>query len=101
MRNKHAKTLLVIVAEATLEARLVRDARQLGAHVWTVVEVRGGAVEGEREGLWEADRTIELKVVCDAPAAEAIASHVLDQYGAHYSIALYFGDVSVLRADHF
>ncbi len=101
MIDKHSKTLLVIVAEATLEARLVRDARQLGAHVWTVVEVRGGAVEGEREGRWEADRTIELKVVCDAPSAEAIARHVLDRYAANYSVALYFAEVGVVRADHF
>ena len=40
--HKHAKTLLVIVTEAALEARLVRDARERGAQGWTVGEVHGG-----------------------------------------------------------
>ena len=55
--SKHPKTLLVIVAEAVLERRLVHDARERGAQGWTVTEVHGGGHEGVREGAWEADRT--------------------------------------------
>jgi hypothetical protein len=101
MMNKYPKTLLVIVAEAVLEKNLVRDARQRGAQGWTVGEVHGAGREGLREGAWEADRTIELKVICDEAVADAIAEHVLATYAPHYSVALYFSPVQVLRPDRF
>ncbi len=99
--TKHPKTLLVIVAEAALEKNLVRDARQRGAQGWTVSEVHGAGREGVREGDWEADRTIELRVICDEAVADTIAEHVLSAYAAHYSVAMYFSTVSVLRPERF
>jgi nitrogen regulatory protein P-II 2 len=99
--TKHPKTLLVIVAEAVLEKNLIRDARQRGAQGWTVAEVHGAGREGVREGAWEADRTIELKVICDAAVADAIAEHVLTTYAPNYSVAMYFSEVKVLRPDRY
>ena len=99
--KKHPKTLLVIVAEAVLEKNLVRDARQLGVQGWTVTEVRSAQLEGLREGAWEADRTIELKLICDTAVADAMATHVLQTYAPNYGVAMYFGDVSVLRPERF
>ncbi len=99
--RKHTKTLLVINAEGVLEKPLVRDVRERGAQGWTVTEVHGASLEGVREGAWEADRTIELKVICDPGVADAIAEHVLATYAAHYSVALWFADVQVLRPERF
>jgi hypothetical protein len=99
--RKHAKTLLVINAEGVLEKPLVRDVRERGAQGWTVTEVHGASLEGVREGDWEADRTIEMKVICDAAVADAIAEHVLATYAAHYSVALWFADVQVLRPERY
>ena len=101
MTSKHPKTLLVIVAEAVLEKNLVRDVRELGAQGWTVSEVHGAAREGVREGAWEADRTVEMKVICDATVADAIADHVMAVYASNYSVAMYFSAVSVLRPERF
>jgi hypothetical protein len=101
MITKHPKTLLVIVAEAVLEKPLLRDARERGAQGWIVTEVHGAGREGVREGAWEADRTVELKVICDEPVADAIAEHVLAAYAPHYSVALWFSPVAVLRPDRF
>ena len=98
---KHRKTLLVIVAEGVLEKPLVRDASERGAQGWTVSEVRGASRDGVREGAWEADRTIELKIVCEDAVADAIADHVLAVYAPNYSLALYFSAVEVLRPDRF
>ena len=98
---KHPKTLLVIVAEAVLEKNLVRDARQRGAQGWTVSEVHGAGREGVREGDWEADRTIELRVICDEAVADTIAEHVLATYAPHYSVSMYFSAVAVLRPERF
>lgn len=99
--NKHPKTLLVIVAEGAIERSLVRDAQQLGAHGWTVTEVRGAGRAGVREGAWEADRTVEIKFICAEAVADAIAEHVLDQYAPHYKVVMYFCPVEVLRPDRF
>lgn len=99
--RKHAKTLLVINAEGVLEKPLVRDVRERGAQGWTVTEVHGASLEGVREGDWEADRTIEMKVICDAALADTIAEHVLATYAAHYSVALWFTDVQVLRPERY
>lgn len=98
---KFDKTLLVIVAEAVLERALVRDASALGAQAWTATEVRGAAREGVREGQWEADRTVELKLLCDAAVADAIAEHVLASYATHYSVSMHFSTVQVLRPDRY
>ena len=101
MTDTHLKTLLVIVAEGALEKPLVRDARQRGVRSWTVSEVHGGAREGVRDGYWEADRTVELKLVCDPDVAQALADHVMTAYAPHYSVSLYFSDVRVIRADRY
>ncbi len=101
MTAKHRKTLLLITAEAVLEKSLVRDARERGAQGWSVTEVHGAGREGVREGAWEADRTIELKLICDAAVADAIAEHVIATYAPHYAVALYFADVQVLRPERF
>lgn len=101
MIAKHPKTLLVIVAEALLEKDLVRDARQRGVQGWTVSEVHGANLEGVREGDWEADRTVEIRLICDEAVADAMAAHVLATYAPHYSVAMHFAAVQVLRPERF
>lgn len=101
MIAKHPKTLLVIVAEAVLEKPLVRDLGERGAQGWTVAEVHGRSYDGVREGDWEADRTIEIKVIAEAAVADAIAEHVLATYAPHYGVWMWFGQVAVLRPDRF
>ena len=98
---RHPKKLLVIVAEAELERALVQDVRELGAQGWTIQEVRSAAREGVREGAWESDRTIELKVICDESVADRIAERVLGDYAPHYSVAVWFSDVQVIRPERF
>ena len=95
--NRHPKQLLVVITEAVIERRLVQDAMRLGAHGYTVHDVRGGSAHATREGTWEADRTVEIKIVCDAAVADAVADHVIASYAPHYGITLYFTDVQVLR----
>ncbi len=98
---KHNRQLLVIIAEALLEKRLEQDVKRLGAHGFTVTDVRGWGAGGTREGAWEADRTIRMEVVCDAAIADEIAEHVLSTYAPYYGVTLYFADVLVLRPQKF
>jgi nitrogen regulatory protein P-II 2 len=95
--EKHARQLLVIIAEAALEKKLVQDVKRYGAHGYTVLDVRGAGEGGEREGAFDADRTIRMEVVCQTTVADEIAAHVLASYTAHYSVCLYFAEVQVLR----
>lgn len=95
--TKHPKKLLVIVAEAALEKALVQHVMEHGAHGYTVYDVRGAGAAGAREGAWEADRTIEMKVICAADVADRIGDAVLAAYGDHYGVSMFFADVSVLR----
>lgn len=99
--KKHAKTQLLVVTEAVLEAKLLRDARALGAQSWTVTEVRAASREGVREGAWEADRTVELKLICEPQVADAIAEHVLAQYASHYNLTITLSSVWVLRPERY
>ena len=99
--EKHARTLLVIITEAAIEKRLVADSQRLGAHGYTVHDVRGGSRLSTREALWEADRSIEMKLICSDEVADAMARHVLATYAPHYSLTLFFSGVDVVRAEKF
>lgn len=97
----HARKLLVIIAEAALEKALTRDARQFGALGYTITDVRGGGQRGEREAQWEADRSIEMKVIAEAAVAEKLSQHVLASYAPHYAVTMFTTDVGVFRAEKF
>ena len=95
----HRRCQLTIIAEHVLEAKLATLAARLGAHGYTVHEVRGGSfsAEGERRREGEIDRTIEMKVICGRETAEAIARQVLEEFGPHFSVRLLLSEVEVLR----
>jgi hypothetical protein len=97
----HSRKLLVLICEAALEKALVDDALRLGATGYTIADVRGGGHGGIREGAWEADRSIEVKIICDADVAERLAAHVVAAYADHYAVTLYLADVGVLRPEKF
>ena len=98
---KHPRTLLVIIAEAALEKSLARDVRRLGAHGYTVYDVRGAGHSGIREGSWEADRSIEMKVICEAEVADRIAAHVLGCWLMLGVLALELRYGLMLLAEHY
>ena len=97
----HARKLLVFIAEAALEKDLVRDARAFGAHGYTLSDVRGGGARGEREAAWEADRSIEMKVICNESVAERLAQHVLATYAPNFALTVFVTDVGVFRPQKF
>jgi nitrogen regulatory protein P-II 2 len=97
----HSRKLLVVICEAALEKALVADVGRLGAAGYTIVDARGGGRGGTRDATWESDRSIEIKVICDADVADRVAAHVLAAYSAHYAVTLYLADVSVLRPEKF
>ena len=99
--DTHPRKMLVVIAESALEKQLVRDARRFGAHGYTIADVRGGGERGDREARWEADRSIEMKVICDAAVAAKLAQHVLSAYASNYAVTLFTADVGVFRPQKF
>ncbi|MGE5666364.1 MAG: P-II family nitrogen regulator [Betaproteobacteria bacterium] len=97
----HTRSLLVIITEAALERALVRAAREHGAQGWTIADVRGGSEGGTRDASWEADRSIEMKVVCEASVAQRLAEHLIATYGEHYGLTLFVSEVGVFRPQKF
>ncbi len=97
----HRRCQLTIIAEFVLEARLIALVGALGAHGYTVHEVRGGSfgVDGERhrEGAGEIDRTIEMKVICERAVAEEIAQQALEKFTPNFSVRIMLSDVEVFR----
>ena len=98
---KHQKKLLVIITEAVLEKPLILDAKRLGAQGYTVYDVRGGSQYATHEGNWDADRMIEMKIICDEPIAVVIANHVIAQYASNYGVSLFFSNIEVMRPQKF
>ena len=97
----HPRKMLVIIGEAALEKNLVRDARSFGAHGYTICDVRGGGERGDREARWEADRSIEMKVICDEEVARQLAQHVLQSYAPNFALTLFTAEVGVFRPQKF
>ncbi len=101
MTETFPKKLLVIITEAALEKPLTELARRAGAHGHTVHDVRGAGQYGEREGSWEADRSIELKIVCSEAVANQIASEAMTRFAANFGLTMFFADVEVLRPNKY
>ena len=97
----YAKKLLVIICEAALERNLLADARRFGAQGYTITEARGGGQRGDREAVWEADRSVEIKVICDAAVGHRLAEHILATYAANYAVTMFTADVGVFRPQKF
>lgn len=101
MPNTHPCKLVVLIAEKALEDKLAHDVMHLGAHGYTVADVRGRGTHGDRLGTWDADRSIRMEILCDPHTAQTITTHVQDQYFRHYAMVAFVADVGVLRPDKF
>ena len=101
---KHPKTLLVVVAEAVLgeaawRATWRRTVRTAGR--WA--RCREATCKACARGASEADRTVELRVICSRRSPTPCAADVMPGAAppAAVRLALYFGEVQVLRPERF
>lgn len=101
MKNRHPCKLVVIITEAELEDALARDVMEHGAHGYTVSDVRGAGTHGPRSGLWAADRSIRMEILCDDDTASEIVEHVEVRYFNNFAMVVYVSEVGVLRPDKF
>lgn len=97
----HPRKLVVIITESALENALSRELIALGAHGYTISDVRGRGSRGSREAVWEADRNIRFEVICDETVAGTIASAMREKYYDDYAMTLFVADIGVLRPEKF
>lgn len=99
--ERHVRSLLTVITEASLERSLVADIEALGARGYTITEARGQGHRGKRSRDWEHSGNIRLEVICDAALADRIAAHLRERYYDDYAMILFVQDVGVLRPDKF
>jgi len=95
------RKLIRIVAEAALEQRLISDVERLGAHGYTITDVRGKGNRGVREGEWDIGSNIRMEILCDDDVAHAIVEYLKAHYYDNYAMITYWSDVAVLRPEKF
>lgn len=95
------RTLLTVICEASIEGRVVADARRLGAHGYTASEARGGGQHGERDGHWPMSGNVRIDILCEAAVADTVALHLQTTYFAAYAMVCYLSEVSVMRSNKF
>ena len=99
--NEHLRKLLTIVTEAAVEKLLVKDLEKLGAHGYTITDVRGKGNRGVRNSASEASSNIRVEVVCDESTADAITRHLQEHYYDNFAMILFTADVAVVRPAKF
>lgn len=95
------RTLLTIIAEASLERRLISEIKALGAHGYTITEARGEGSRGVRESGFEKAGNIRIEIVCEVAIAQRISECMKEHYYRDYAMILFRHDVEVLRPEKF
>lgn len=95
------RKLIRIVTEAALENDLIDDVERLGAHGYTIADVRGKGGRGARDGGWDVGSNIRIEVICDDAVAQAITAYLKENYYDNYAMIIYSSDVSVMRPEKF
>jgi nitrogen regulatory protein P-II 2 len=92
--------LVTIIAEAVLEARLIREVRELGATGHTLSRVHGEGSRGVRASEWEGGN-IRLETLVGDDLADRILQHIADNYFEHYAVVAFVTDAAVIRGDKY
>ena len=96
----HPFTLVTIIAEPVLEARLTQQIRQLGASGWTVTYGRG---EGSR-GIHAAEipgENVRIETIVPRELADQLVTHLAAHYFVDYEVIAYTTDVQIVRSEKY
>ena len=101
MSQFHPMKLINIVANATLEERLVDMAEKHGTSGYTILEARGAGSAGLQTGVLEGESNILfMLIVTEAKLAEVMVDiEKLMKRGHH--LACFVSDTQVMRREKF
>lgn len=91
---------VTIVAEAVVEARLLRDVEGAGARGWTVTSGRGRGTGGVHASDWEG-ANVRVETLVSPAVADRVLEVLARDYFPHYAVIAWTSPVAVVRADKF
>jgi nitrogen regulatory protein P-II 2 len=92
--------VVTIIAEAAVEARLIRDVKQLGSKGYSVGHVRGEGTTGRH--LQDLNGpSVRLETIVSADVADAILAHLATEYFGRFAVVAWVTPARVLRSDRF
>jgi len=89
-------TLVTIVTESILEARLTRDIEACGARGWTITDARGHGPRNRRASELEGGN-IRLETIVTSQVAERLMDVLAREYFPSYAVAAWTSPVHVSR----
>ncbi len=93
-------TLVTIVAEAIVEARLLKALKEAGAHGWTVTTARGEGPRNRRVGDLEGGN-VRIETLVSEPVAAAIMHCLAEDWFPHFAVAAWTQPVQVTRLERY
>ncbi len=101
MRSDIEYQLVTIITESILEKKIAEDLDVLGAHGYTITDVRGKGDHGVRSSDWGTNKNIRIEIVCCIEVSEKILQHMQQNYFTNYAIIAFKHHVDVVRKDKF
>ncbi len=91
---------LTVIAEATLEAPLLRDLKALGAKGYTLTEVRGEGSRGMRTEVL-AGANVKIECLVSGEVASRMLERLAEAYFPRYAVVAYVETVEVVRGEKY
>lgn len=94
------RQIITIIAEAAVEARLIRDVKRLGARGYSVGHVRGEGTTGRH--LQDLNGpSVRLETIVSDRTADAILEHLAVEYFGRFAVVAWVTPARVLRSERF
>ena len=91
---------LTIVAEAVVEARLLRDLEAAGCRGWTLTSGRGRGASQMDASEWEG-ANVRLETLLSSAAADRVLEMLAELYFPRFSVVAWVTPAQVVRGDRF
>lgn len=91
---------LTIVAEAVIEARLLRDLETAGVRGWTLTTGRGKGTSHIDASEWEG-ANVRIETLLPAAAADRALTMLAELYFPRYAVVAWVTPAQVVRGDKF
>ncbi len=91
---------LTIVAEAVVEARLLRDLESAGVRGWTLTSGRGKGSSQVDASDWEG-ANVRIETLLSSAAADRVLTMLAELYFPQFAVVAWVSPAQVVRGDKF
>lgn len=91
---------LTIVAEAVVEARLLRDLEAIGVRGWTLTTGRGRGTSHVSASDWEG-ANVRLETLLSPPLSQRVLEMLSEHYFPQFAVVAWVTPAQVVRGDKF